>query len=200
MKRLAKKIDLSKLTKAQARVEIAKDVIAGIKADKFRATHTYADLDLMGDVGERAREVYDKLTETWDGEEQSYSKKVDWMAVLNLPKASCDVCAIGACFAATVRRENKFSAPTTSVEREDVVKRMRNYFSPGQLDKLESAYESGYAEWTEEDDRFAGFDACGGWRKFGRDLGYEDNERMTNLMLHIVAMKGEIVLPKSAKK
>lgn len=198
VKRLAKKIDLSKLTKNQARVEIAKDVIAGIKAKTLRASHTYADLDLGPGARMIDRNAFRKATEKFDYDSGKWlgDGKIDWKDTLAIPNVRCDVCAIGACFAATVRRENKFSSRNNSVDREEVVHRMRSYFTDDQLTCLESAYESGDEEWDPE---WADMSTVGKWDRFGRGLGSDDDKRMINLMLYIIEHDGKIVTPKFPK-
>lgn len=110
-----------KLTKAELRVEIAKDVLKNLKTLQVLARNTYvrsADLD---DID------YDKP-----------SQKV----ARSLQKKGCEVCALGACFLSLVALKNKFDFGGAGiVTRREVTDRLRSAFSDAQMDLIERAFE-----------------------------------------------------------
>lgn len=117
---LCKLIDLDALPRAEARVEIARDVIAAVKAGILMAGYIYMHLDRD------------------DG-------PLDLRARLALVER-CKVCAVGAVFVATVARADKFQLHVnrhhSPVGRSDMVVRLSEFFSEIELNRLESAYES----------------------------------------------------------
>lgn len=127
---LNKLIDLDSLPKNQARVEIAKDVLASVKIGKLQPDHIYCDLYGV--------------------------KKGDLRT--QIPNLRCNVCAVGAMFLADIARRNKYSVTPYSESsvtkgdywncgRSKVLHRLRDFFSDAQLDLIETHYEY---EWFQE--------------------------------------------------
>jgi hypothetical protein len=90
------KIPFSRMTKAQQRVRIAKDVIEWIEAEKFRPTNgTYIN-NLQASARDLRRRDSEKL-----GERQARD------VVRDAKKDYCQVCAIGAAFMCALDRADK---------------------------------------------------------------------------------------------
>ncbi len=127
LKHLRKPIDLKSMSKADARVAIAKDVLAALDAKKITASRgTYGVLDLKNPVRGFAVGVREILPDL----------------------KSCHVCALGAAAIALVGRENYLTVNaylgTTEIHLDDCRYRslLREYFSGEQLAMIESAFES----------------------------------------------------------
>lgn len=123
LQRLRTPIDFANLTAAQKRVEIAKDVIAALDANKIEAVQgTYGTVELK---------EYRSLRDSTD------------LRSLMPDMARCEVCAMGAVFVAAVGRENNFDInPEDPFWRaEDIIERLRGIFTPRQLRLMESAFE-----------------------------------------------------------
>ncbi len=127
LKHLRKPIDLKSMTKADARVAIAKDVLAALDAKKITASAgTYGVLDLKNPVRDFSVGVREILPDL----------------------KHCNVCALGAAAIALVGRENHLAVNTypgvTEIRLDDYHYRslLREYFSGEQLAMIESAFES----------------------------------------------------------
>lgn len=128
-KQLRKKIDLASLTRAQARVEIAKDVIAAVSLKRLQPRRgAYVQLT----TNDKAPSV-----EGVEGE----------LRELILKATHCQVCAIGALVVAVAARDNDFKLGWVqfkgafSVRRGTVFDRLKSFFSPGELDVIEGRFE-----------------------------------------------------------
>lgn len=191
MNHLDKKIVLEKLTPAQRRVVIAKDVIAALDAKKINAMQgTYCDTDLnfRSISGKSLREA--------------------------LPAAKkCDVCALGALFMAKVGRFNDFTVDTHNAgyshenfgvgSQETLHENLKDYFTPIQLGLIETAFEnnSEFARWAFEDVNVAAMGSdnyellpeqrklVSRAKRFTR--AKNTAERMRKIMLNIVTNRGE---------
>jgi hypothetical protein len=133
-----REVDLKKLTPAQARVEIAKDVIAQVEARQLLAAHgvyflpggepTQADFDF---IRSGARDMKGLLEE------------------LRASRKPCRVCAVGACLAAVVARENDFTVgdcATILDQATRLKRRLSPYFPEGMLALMEAAFEGRYQQ------------------------------------------------------
>lgn len=109
-----------RLTKAQKRVLIAKDVIKQVKAELTIAGGTYCEIPGLGNA-----KVGDDL--------QRYIKR------------KCFACAKGAIFVAHVRRFDEVTVTSTHraafCSNERVVAPLLKYFEQSQLDSIERHYE-----------------------------------------------------------
>ena len=111
-------------TKAEMRVEIARDVLKLLKAKKIQPAHTYFEASKI--------DVYcpDAVSPTAD------LKKL-------LPKlGTCDVCAIGGLLYAYIKRHDRTKAKDLTC-RGDIVRVLGRVFPQKQLNEIEAAYEGG---------------------------------------------------------
>ena len=110
-------------TKAEQRIEIAKDVLKHIKANKIIAkTRTYFKPKVRGKhAGKQLKEILPKIRE-------------------------CKVCALGSIFYSYINRYNNFVIPELGIsEVEDMDIEMRelmSMFPESQLHLIETAFES----------------------------------------------------------
>jgi len=127
-KQLTKKVDLRKLPVAQARVEIARDVIAALKVRVLEASR--------GDY-------FSAYTKEEAGDEGDEISIRDLFA--NKALDSCKVCALGALFSAKVGRLNEVSEVLygnfLDLDRPDVADPLLEFFSGRQLLLIECAFE-----------------------------------------------------------
>jgi hypothetical protein len=184
-----------RLTKAEKRVAIAKDVIAQLKAGKYRAeTGSYCEIDL---------EEAALLEPT--AELQKELKKV----------SKCQVCALGSLFVSDVRKFDKLKVSDSGLgakqsqwecdpEPETFVNeavdefamrdRLGSVFSQEQLALIEAVFEgSDVTGYLDENDL---------WSESIRDFFYsyaEDAKRMTAIMRNIARNGGTFKLPKASK-
>lgn len=115
-----------KPTKAELRVEVAKDVLKHLKTLRVLAGNTY--------VWSRNSNVdYDKPSQT---------------IARDLQKNGCEVCALGACFLSLVALKNEFDFDGKTIfTRREITNRLRSVFSDAQMDLIEEAFER-YVEAT----------------------------------------------------
>lgn len=127
LKHLQKPISLRSMSKANARVAIAKDVLAALDARKITATS-----------GSYGSILFDKpfMTGTVNVRE-------------TLPSmTSCYVCALGAAAIALVGRDNNLDTEVNlgsfrmRIDDDEYREMLREYFSPVQLAMIESAFET----------------------------------------------------------
>lgn len=144
----------SKLGKMQKRVMIARDVIAQVKAKKFKVkTGTYCDL-----------KINKKYKPEVEGELELQSLMESGVV------EKCTVCAIGGIFASKVSIGNKFNInvendswddenPDLRIDNElsddEIFKNLENIYSSEELRKIEYAFEGNDIDdsfWHEEDE------------------------------------------------
>lgn len=118
----------SKMSKANQRVAIAKDVIMTIKAKKIK-------------ISQGSYVTNDELSE----EIGNYEKPVELQKLLAKVDEPCEVCAKGAMFICDIMRRNDFKvSDNTNIEDERIIsKRLSQYFPQQQLDLIECAFEEG---------------------------------------------------------
>ena len=114
MKQLKKRIDLNTLTREQARVEIAKDVLAALAVGKLK-------------TGTRGTTAYLEVNNEMLPIRQ---------AILETP--ACQVCAVGAIFAARVSRDPSYTLPRFDV---DIYEGAERFFTYNELKDLEFEFE-----------------------------------------------------------
>jgi len=212
---MAKKITYSaptvaeykKMTKAQKRVAIAKDIIASINSKKYIANaSTYIDnVEIDGkSVDVRYDYLDDKDIEELDIQE-------------TLPRMEkCKVCAMGACILSLTKYENKLTfadiGPNISEFSETTDKLLKGVFTPDQLAMIEIMFEGYYSdvEYDHEDykqrgnnysrDRLGAIvsdeDAlkCIKWHWKKKKRGITDDNLMIAIWKNIVDNEGELVL------
>jgi hypothetical protein len=136
--KIAKKIatSFSRLSRAEKRMTIAKDVIAQIKRGKYIAEKgTY-----ISDI------TTPKLEDSWGSKVEGFEEKD---VQKNFSKIqSCTVCALGACLMSSTKFANQLvfedvdSVDADSmVKNEKVNKLFKSLFSPEQLFLIEEAFE-----------------------------------------------------------
>lgn len=137
-----------RLTKWEKRVEIAKDVLKQIKANKYRPTSGVWVIDEYG------YEVCDLV---------SYAKQVEEVDVVDLKKdvvcklqGTCDVCALGSLFMSAIDKFNHTKLnPGYFVDwtdREDSkYNPLLKWFSAKQLLLIESTFENGCGAWSPDE-------------------------------------------------
>ncbi len=157
--------DFKKLSKAEKRVAIAKDVIAALKAKKYIAeTGDYLDINYSSD---------------------NYDSNIN-QELLCSNDITCKVCAVGALFTSKVIISNNFDSdyvPSDDVMRDE----LSAYFSKNQLYLIEAAFEG----W--ETDEYSKSEIIltlknNDHMRFHRD--YDTNDRMIAIMNNIVKNKG----------
>jgi len=123
-KTVVKEKSFSKLTKAEKRVAIAKDVLKWIKVGMIRPEHDgYFEMD-------------DKLKTKID----SIEGKKELQELL--PGTTCNVCAKGALFIADIMKRDNFTTKNLSfIGNCTIVKRLDGIFSENQLNLIETAFE-----------------------------------------------------------
>lgn len=114
IKRLRTPVDFDALSPAEGRVEIAKDVLAGLETGRLEALQN----------------VY------WNNQ----SGTSDGPLREQLVDRTCQVCAIGALFIAEVARNNKFDFHFR-VDRSEMFDKLSRWFSEDQLTEIECAFE-----------------------------------------------------------
>lgn len=121
---LRKEAEFKKMTLAQKRVAIAKDVIADLRAKRYIAEHgTYLDLGKF-EYDENGKRMLPE-----DGRD----------VLLSLPK--CSVCAIGAVFCAVVKRKDKIEQSDLIWASDHDMIEFVKIFSEEQLRLMEVAFE-----------------------------------------------------------
>lgn len=166
----------SRMSKAEKRVAIAKDVIKHIKAAKFKATKgTYLD---AGDVYRSGEEL----------------QKI----ILDAP--TCKVCAIGAVFAADVIKRDNFILTDTCTKciDSDEMKAKTSYFSKDTLHTMEVAFEKkiitdgvcGEGKYTAQGYRISYTELGKRAIAFGKNYR-KSQDRLMAIMQNIIKNKGE---------
>jgi len=144
-----------KQTKARRRVAVARDALRQVQAKKMVATSgLYAQL---------GKDV--PLNAINDGKEfQKFVKHV-----------KCQVCARGALFISTVRKEDSFAPGQAfrGIARATIDTRLLGLFSSGQLEDIEDFFEGG-----------------------GASIFPDDTGRLVAILKNIIKNKGTFVAPK----
>ncbi len=130
-----------KMTLAQKRVRIARDVIAQIRAGRFdvQSDKGYCNMDLVDPVDVRGEEQWYKEDGTWLIADEN-EKVVDRLKDLN--KENCHVCALGGAMISAIKFDDGTTvAELQDVDSEDVREKLDKYFSRDQMDLIECAFE-----------------------------------------------------------
>jgi hypothetical protein len=126
LKRLRSLVDFSGLPRMQARVEIAKDVLAAMELKKIQAVTGFGYL--TGYIGPFSKNGLRQLKELLPGVE------------------TCRACALGSMLLAVVARDNEFAVGVCGQEivsphRQHVDDGLYEYFQPEELDLIEVFFE-----------------------------------------------------------
>lgn len=172
------------MTKAEKRVQIAKDVLLQLKKRRFKAeSGTYFRTKKGAPLDQ-------------DVELQAVFKKVK----------HCDVCALGSMFVASVDRFDKLkvrdfvrpadyiiSEPARWGSGREIRTHLLGFFSASQIDKIESAFEKSFMDETN-----GRHDTLENSVKFGERYS-EDKARMIGIMENIIANKGTFIPSKGLR-
>jgi|SRR6185369_5172464 len=180
-------VSFGKLSKAEKRVAIAKDVLKWIKTGVAKAeTGTYFRIpQLDGDEGINS-ELFGNL---------------ELRDIIEKNQLKCTVCAKGAIFLSSLMKRNNFTLNMLSsygeVRGQECCDRVSDIFTRTQLDLIEDAFEGTYETsdgvdyWNTYDDGYSNKDKA--IKKF-----YEkyttDEGRLVAIMNNIIKNKGEFVL------
>lgn len=126
-KRLLALKDLNKMEPAKARVLVAKDVIAAVKAKEMVATPG-SYIELPDDVRDRIEEIYDEM-DSGKTPTNNDARKV-------LGRKRCGVCAVGAAAVGLVKRFDQEKITKLSGYRTAL-----KLFPYGMLHNMETAFE-----------------------------------------------------------
>lgn len=162
----------TKLSPAEKRVQIARDVLAQLRSKRLIAT---AGTWLSAEYGDDlfTREDVDNNVEL-----QEILKKQE----------SCEGCALGGMFMCAVERHNKLKVGNMESPRdgqaseEDAIKYLKKFFTVAQLDEIEAAFEQGGGARSGSDVAV----------NFASDVD-DDEERMRLIMENIIVNKGRFV-------
>lgn len=185
-----KEVSFKSMSATQKRVAIAEDVIAALQAKRYKATSgTY---------------VESKTTAKGFIEKSCGSNDVELKDVLAKNMKSCEVCAKGAMFVASVERFNNLkvsvSDPTDNVFEKlngdyEVCDHLSNYFDEEQLAMIEAAFEGGeFADEVYIDDEDDKSRNNKRWTIYGYSILYPNaTDRMIAIMENIIRNKGKFV-------
>lgn len=170
-----------KMSPERQRVTIAKDVIALLLAEEITAKKgVYMELDNGIE------------TKFWpDGGLSAPLDKTGKVQLHKLIESSetCDVCGIGACFVAAVRRADNLQVKDLRFSGDDGAMRryLQQWFSLDQISLIEAAFEKKFVY-------YAGNNTQKGFRAedFGKDYA-EDGPRLQAIFQNIVDNDGEFI-------
>lgn len=176
------------MTKAETRVQIAKDVLKQIKLGTLKPKN--------GTFIERLRPFRRKSA--FGGTYNEYcfydeDKPHPEQLCEVLEKLPCKVCALGGIFAATVKRFNKFES-VPNLNMDEGYDYLNSYFSKQQLDMIECSFELGQgrvAHWSFDPDSFP-YSLENTCIEFGEQYKAGE-ERMVAIMKNIIKNKGTFV-------
>lgn len=175
----------SRMTAAERRVAIARDVIDQIDAEKYRLGSCGYIEDL------KSNEDIDTLINDADT-----LKEVQVCDVIN-SMDSCQVCARGAMTLSAIRKFNKvtldkFNPIEMSLSSDELEPIEDRFFSRKQTALIEHAYE-GFEE--AESDAITDLEASAAAR-YGYSLGDDRDCRLKAIMRNIIRNNGQFVIPK----
>lgn len=181
VKKIAKKkVVLSKLSKAEVRVLICKDVIKHVKAKRLQTTAgTYFSLYNSKPIFQMDNQI-----------------NAQWRKA-----SSCNVCALGGLFISAVDRFDKLKFSDLSstefyqnsafrsvdAEPEDIQRYLKRWFTKPQMERIESAFEGRQFI----NSPFGTYNPNNYFTKRFR----KKPERLIAIMKHIIKDKGEVNLP-----
>lgn len=175
-------------TKAQRRVLIAQDVIAQLKAKKYRVGDTvYVEGFLPGDGSSELLKKYR------DGNPIPLQDVVCDMT-------GCHVCARGAMLLSAIQKFNRVTSSQIDIieqnltDSDEFSKVEQEYFSEEQACLIEMVYErwDGHSSLSCEQNDKVGY-AC---LRYSKSLSNKKRDRLIQIMKNIVRNSGEFVIPK----
>ena len=188
----------NKSTKAEKRVQIAKDVLEQLKLKRMTAEKgSYISLNEINTWNH----AIGKKTPSRNFDDTLVNGNIQIQDIL-LNAPSCTVCALGAVFTATVERCDKFKVSDLSdaplgddrlyIDSGDMHKYLSPYFSRSQLTVIEDAFEGDFIQ--NDPQGTYGYQTTSALRKkavdFNQDVVSNDNLRLTRIMKNIVKNNG----------
>lgn len=181
--------DFSKATLAQKRVIIAKDVLASLKAGRYRA--------------KPGGYFYSPSTDVYFIAEKPLNTKLDKI-FQNMP--TCYVCALGACFVSAVKKfdgltvgdvtscghysHSYYSGRTSDLdERKTMTEKLSDFFETSQLDMIETAFEGIYLG------DYGDYGDVRAYNFYHRRRSMNSDDRLKAIMQNIVDNNGTFVPP-----
>ena len=187
------KVSIEKMSKNEARVAIAKDVIAQIRAKKYKAKNrTY--VDFKPKTGIKKKEFFT---------EKDVETGKDLQDVIKTRMESCQVCAKGALFVSAIRKFDNFAVEdgmlynslyesggaSCYANNDDFLDHLRDYFDYDQLELMEYAFEGdcGQVDDYDQEERALAF-----YHSFKKA-----EDRLVAIMKNVIKNNGEFIPPKT---
>jgi hypothetical protein len=170
-----------KLTKAEMRIAIAKDVIAQIKAKKYNPTN---GVWVVSDCGQEYDDWLLTAASSCEVDVQVYTKNIN----------KCNVCALGSLFVSAVNKYNNvygtFDSVSTyevfsSIGTEEKKSPLLRYFSSSQLQLIEFTFEGGMGAFYFYDNSSTAERAYAFYEQYP-----DDKDRLIAIMKNIIKNKG----------
>lgn len=184
-------VNLKKMSKKNARITIAKDVLARLKYRKVTVGKYFEGVD----------NVLSYLQETPDDEGRVYlnPENLNAQKVIKLLEKQCEVCALGNLFMSHIRVFNQIELGGIENDRDGIVDSLNDYFDNQQLDLIEAAFEiepshvRGYLGFYREEDGKSELDKLADKAvNFGSK--YDDaSKRLRAIMLNLIKNDGVFV-------
>lgn len=184
--------DLEKLSKPEARVAIARDVLSQLRSQKLVAeSGNYCYMFPKGSPNELG-DIPEVISQ------QDVDNKIDLQDIFKKKVQKCEVCAKGALFVSMVRKYDNVPIPVNGVgdsylDGTYVTSKLRRYFSGSQLELIEYAFELGTA----------GIPTASETVKYNASSFCEqydsDKERMIAIMKNIIKNEGTFIPPKASE-
>jgi hypothetical protein len=198
MKREAKRVRdrnyrFRKMTPERQRTTIAQDVLDLIAAEKIvAASGTYLEFDEDVEVKYFGGDGWDDdLDEYMECEPIESAKDVQLHRLIE-ESPSCEVCGIGACFVAAVRRADKAKVGDMSHSNDDAFMRqyLSQWFSRNQISLIECAFEQSTCFNRGGDPMQLQAERA---MRFGQQFD-DDTDRLEAIFKNIVANNGTFVV------
>lgn len=175
-----------KMMPTQQRVTIARDVLRLLEAEEIIAkSSTYMDL---------GRRIEDK--DIWANSGYWTGTKAEGVELHQLIESAptCQVCGIGACFVAAVRRADKCKSSDMSGPGDDDFMReyLGQWFDEGQIELIETAFEMDSSFYNQPRDRKN--DVAFYAQEFGKGFK-KDGDRLAAIFENVVKNDGKFVPP-----
>lgn len=177
------------LSKAEQRIEIARDVLAQLKAKTLIAeSGVWVNILSSNKYGNTSNSLFEMT------EEKGHKNDKEVAEVLE--KKKCRVCALGACFVSTVKKLDKLKMSDLENGQNDfavLVKYLSKVFSKDQLKLIEVAFEEDGGQ-VSSDDVYNGQAASNFFENIvnsvNNDWNNWDDLKLRLIMENIIANKG----------
>lgn len=187
-----------RMTKAEKRVEIAKDVLKQIKAQKYIAEQGtwVCGVDYDNHIGDVLWHAKEDGIKTIDAK-KDYTDKL----------TKCYVCALGSLFVSAIDKYNHTKLSTENAHflteaKESKINPLLKWFTAKQLFLIESTFEGGLGGWSDSAGDVFSNKELNRWYEVGENAveryydKYPDpTKRLVAIMKNIIRNKGTFVLP-----